>query len=49
MWEYRVIETESSIIEAVLNEYGADDWELVQILFGVTRPAIIYVFKRPKE
>ena len=55
--QYRVVESlsqdnnsNSSRLEAELNVYGQEGWELVLVVIGnVTKPAPRYVFKRVEQ
>ena len=49
MWEYKLIETLRSQFESLLNELGAQGWELVHFQYNPLTLEIVGVAKKRKE
>ena len=46
-WEYASLVHEAPASKAVLDELGAEGWELVSLVQGSQTGQMLYVFKRP--
>ena len=49
MWEYKLIETLRTKFESLLNELGAQGWELVHFQYNPLTAEIVGVVKKRKE
>lgn len=49
LWEYASILVDEPATKPVLDDLGAQGWELVSIVQGHTSARLLYVFKRPKQ
>lgn len=48
-WEYLTAPVLIHNTKAILDQFGADGWELVQIIEGPGGGGLVAYFKRPKE
>lgn len=48
-WEYSTAPVLSHVSQQILNNFGADGWELVQVLPGPNADTVIGYFKRPVQ
>lgn len=46
-WEYFVAPVLSHVAQQILNNFGADGWELVQLAPGPNPDTLVGYFKRP--
>lgn len=49
LWEYASILVDEPAAKPVLDDLGAQGWELVSVVQGNTSSKLLYVFKRPKQ
>ena len=47
-WEYFTAPILSHVAQQILNNFGADGWELVQVVPGPDGSSLVAYFKRPK-
>ena len=48
-WEYATIPLIIHATKAILDQWGADGWELVQVVQGQDATQLVAYLKRPKE
>lgn len=48
-WEYFTAPILSHVSQQILNNFGADSWELVQVLPGPNPDTVVGYFKRPVQ
>ena len=48
-WEYFVAPVLSHVAQQILNNFGADGWELVQLAPGPNPDTLVGYFKRPVQ
>ncbi|WP_091970617.1 DUF4177 domain-containing protein [Propionibacterium cyclohexanicum] len=46
-WEYFTAPILSHVSQQILNNFGADGWELVQVVPGTDANTVVGYFKRP--
>lgn len=47
-WEYATAPILTHVSQQILNNFGADGWELVQVVPGPNPETLVGYFKRPK-
>lgn len=47
-WEYLTAPILTHVSQQILNNFGADGWELVQVVPGPNPESLVGYFKRPK-
>jgi hypothetical protein len=46
-WEYLTAPILTHVSQQILNNFGADGWELVQVVPGANADSLVGYFKRP--
>jgi len=49
IWEYATVPLLTHVTKQILDQWGADGWELVTVLPGPTGEQLVAYLKRPKQ